>query len=133
MDKTDLHSILDSIASNSCKSWFVSRSDKKRSVFKCKNKTCQWEIGFYLNKNGWNRVRTWNETHTEYCNYDGPSTQISPFKRRQAAILISQISFLSKDRAILVSKLISRFGRNSPTMNKRKLKIRLRTLGEKWV
>lgn len=112
MDKNELHEMLDAIASKTCQQWKVDRSDTKRLVLICKNKECIWSIGVYLNKNGWNPIRHWEEGHVEGCPYSGESTHISPYKRRLAASTISKIDFPSKEKNTFTRKdfIRDRFG-----------------------
>lgn len=107
MDKNELHEMLDAIASKTCQKWKVDRSDTKRLVLICKNEKCIWSIGVYLNKNGWNPIRNWKEEHVEGCPYSGESTHISPYKRRLAASTISKIDFPSKEKTVLLAKILS--------------------------
>lgn len=107
MDKSSLHEMLDAIASGTCKLWKVDRSDAKRLVLIWKNEKCTWTAGVYLNKNGWNPIRHWKEEHVQGCPYSGESTQISPYKRLLAALTVSKIDFPSKEKTVLLSKILS--------------------------
>ena len=65
------------------------------------------DLGVYLNKHGWNPIRHWKEEHVQGCPYSGESTQISPYRRRLAALTVSKIDFPSKEKTVLLSKILS--------------------------
>ena len=66
-------------------------------------------------------IRIWNETHLEHCSHNGPSTQISPSKGRQAAILIPQVCFPPMDGAVSVPQLISGLGEELSNKEQKKI------------
>ena len=74
-----------------------------------------------LLRSGWSMIRTWNETHSEHCNHNGPSTQISLSKGRQAAILIPQVCFPPIDGAVSVPQLISGLGEELSNKEQKKI------------
>lgn len=111
MDREAIKSLLDTAATRTCKAWKVSKSERARIELKCKNRNCNWKIGFYMSPNGWRRIRGWREIHADGCLYAGNSDMITSLKRKKAISIIAAYKTLTKADSMLHARILAKMTR----------------------
>lgn len=121
MDKETATCILEQETRALCSLWVVSKSDKRRIVFTCKDKNCGFRVGYSQGKSGWRKIRTWNSLHKNGCMYSKPIRQTIGTLRRRAVHMAAVSGNLTTDNVMLMYKYVMRNDKDLSNRGRRQL------------